>query len=81
MSNIAEGFSRNSHRDFAHFPDMERGSCSEVQSLLYAALDAGYIATEEFERIYESAEATASLIGRLTTHLRNRRSATPENHD
>ncbi len=78
MSNIAEGFSRNSQRDFAHFLDMARGSCSEVQSLLYVALDAGYVTNEEFEKLYEGAQATASLIGRLTSHLRNRGAQTSE---
>ena len=78
MSNIAEGFARNSHRDFAHFLDIARGSCIEVQSLLYVALDAGYVTNEEFEKLYEGAQATASLIGRLTSHLRNRGAPSPE---
>jgi four helix bundle protein len=78
MSNIAEGFARNSHRDFAHFLDIARGSCSEVQSLLYVALDAGYLTQEEFDKLYDSAQATAAMIGRLTTHLRNTASPAPE---
>jgi four helix bundle protein len=78
MSNIAEGFARNSHRAFAHFLDIARGSCSEVRSLLYVALDAGYLTQEEFDNLYDSAQATAALIGRLTTHLRNTESPAPE---
>jgi four helix bundle protein len=77
MSNIAEGFARNSRRDFAHFLDMARGSCSEVQSLLYVALDVGYVTNVEFEKLYDGAKTTASLIGRLTTHLRNGAAPTP----
>ena len=72
MSNIAEGFSRNSDRDFAHFLDIAKGSVLEVQSLLYVALDIGYIGNDEFERLYELTDKTASLIGGLIVYLRKR---------
>ena len=77
LSNIAEGFARNSRRDFAHFLDIARGSCSEVQSSLNVALDVGYVISEEFERLYDGAKAIAALIGRLTTAELPRR-PTPE---
>ena len=70
MSNIAEGFSRNSDRDFAHFLDVAKGSALEVQSLLYVALDIGYIGKDEFERLFELTDKTASLIGGLIVYLR-----------
>ena len=70
MSNIAEGFSRNSDRDFAHFLDIARGSASEVQSLLYVALDVSYIEKSEFERLYKLTDETASLVGGLILYLR-----------
>lgn len=44
MSNVAEGFTRKSDKDFAHFLDVAKGSTVEVQSLLYVALDIGYLA-------------------------------------
>ena len=78
MSNIAEGFTRNDRRDFAHFLDIARGSCSEVQSLLYVALDVGYVTSADFERLYDGAKATAALIRRLTTHLRSAEAPTLE---
>jgi four helix bundle protein len=70
MSNIAEGFARKTDRDFAHFLDMARGSCAEVQSLLYVALDVDHLSQEQFDDLYKSAAATAALIGRLTSYLR-----------
>jgi len=72
MSNVAEGFSRNSDKDFAHFLDIAKGSVLEVQSLLYVALDIGYIGKDEFERLYALTDATASLIGGLIVYLRKR---------
>ena len=72
MSNIAEGFSRNSDKDFAHFLDIAKGSVLEVQSLLYVALDIDYIDKKEFERLYELTDKAASLIGGLIVYLRKR---------
>jgi four helix bundle protein len=76
MSNIAEGFSRKTHKDFAHFLDMARGSCGEVQSLLYVALDAQYLPQTDFERVYTLANSTASLVGGFTSYLRENKSCT-----
>jgi four helix bundle protein len=70
MSNIAEGFGRHSDKDFAHFLDVARGSCAEVQSLLYVALDAEYIAQPDFGRLYELADATLALIAAFSNYLR-----------
>ena len=32
MNNIAEGFERKTHKDFAHFLDLAKGSCGEVRA-------------------------------------------------
>ncbi len=72
MSNIAEGFAKKSDRDFAHFLDIARGSITEVQSLLYVALDVGYLERSEFDKLRQMTEKTASLISGLTSYLRKR---------
>ena len=70
MSNIAEGFARKGDKDFAHFLDIAKCSVTEVQSLLYVALDASYIEQQDFERLYKLAAETASLISGFTSYLR-----------
>src|SRR5215208_745789 len=72
MNNIAEGFGRDSHQDFARFLDIARGSAAEVQSLLYVASDVGYIERSDFERLFTLASRTASLIARFSAYLRAR---------
>jgi four helix bundle protein len=70
MANVAEGFARKSDRDFAHFLDIAKGSADEVQSLLYVALDVGYVDEGEFQKLHGLADETVSLTGGLTSYLR-----------
>ena len=69
MSNIAEGFSRRTDREFAQFLFISKGSCAEVQSLLYVALDQGYTNKVSFQKIYGQAESVARLTSGLITYL------------
>ncbi len=39
MLNIAEGYARKSNREFRQFLNYAHGSCAEVQSAIYIALD------------------------------------------
>jgi len=72
MSNIAEGFSRRSDREFVQFLFIAKGSCGEVQSLLYVALDQQYLSQPEFHRLYAQSETVAKLTSGLITYLLNR---------
>ncbi len=53
MSNIAEGFDRGVHKEFIQFLVIARGSLSELRSLLYNALDLGFIDEEVFKDLTE----------------------------
>jgi four helix bundle protein len=72
MTNIAEGFDCESKLEFARFLGIARRSAVEVQSLLYAALDVGYINQEKFNVEYQQAEKTKALIGGLKRSLKPR---------
>ena len=65
MTNIAEGFDNESTAEFARFLGMARRSAVEVQSLLYAALDANYIKDESFKAHYDQARKVQAIIGGL----------------
>jgi four helix bundle protein len=69
MANIAEGFERHGDREFKHFLSLARGSAGEVQSHLYAAVDAGFIAEPDFQRMYRRAEEVIRLINGLMKYL------------
>lgn len=72
MTNIAEGFDCDSQIEFARFLGYSRRSVVEVQSLLYAALDIGYINQVTFDAQYQQAEKAKALIGGLKTSLKKR---------
>jgi len=49
MSNIAEGYERNSGKEFLVFLRYANGSIGEVRNQLYVASGLGYIDREEFQ--------------------------------
>jgi four helix bundle protein len=69
-SNIAEGFSRSSNREFVRFLFVAKGSAAEVQSQLYVALDQGYISQEAFTEAHAKLEMVARQLSRLITYLK-----------
>ena len=72
MANIAEGFDCDSKPEFARFIGIARRSSVEVQSLLYVALDVGYITQPVFDTHYAQAAKTKALIGGFRHSLLNR---------
>ena len=69
MTNIAEGFDCESKVEFARFLGIARRSAVEVQSLLYAALDIGYINEAKFHEHYDQAQKAKALIGGFKSSL------------
>jgi len=67
-SNIAEGFGRDTHKDFAHFLAQARGSLFEVDTQLEIAVRRGWLTTEDIPR--ELMNTVSKLIGGLSRKLR-----------
>jgi len=69
MSNIGEGFSRRTTKEFIQFLFIAKGSVAEVQSQLCVALDQGYINEEKFNELYSKSDEVARLISGFIRYL------------
>jgi len=73
MSNPAEGFERGGRSEFHQFIVIAKGSCAEVRSQLYAALDVGYITKEQFDHVSTLATEVSRIIGGLRSAIQKQR--------
>jgi four helix bundle protein len=79
-SNIAEGFGRETHRDFANFLAIARASLMETENHLQDALECEYITQTEHQRLtliaHRALGATSGLQSYLLRTPDRRRSST-----
>ena len=68
-SNIAEGSSRNSRRDFARFVEIATGSLFEVISQSWIARNQGLLPPEDFKVLYSAAEEQSRMLSGLRRAL------------
>jgi len=70
MSNIAEGFERGGNQEFIQFLYVAKGSCGEVRSQLYVALDQSYMAQDGCADLSKSFKRLSIMISNLIDYLK-----------
>lgn len=69
MANIAEGFERHRLGEFRQFLSVAKASCGELRSHLYVALDVGYLAQDQFDRLDGLATEAVRVIAGLRSSI------------
>ncbi|MFB6341510.1 four helix bundle protein [Saccharicrinis sp. FJH62] len=69
LSNVAEGFERNSTKDFMRFLYIAKASCGEVRSMTYIGVDLNYLDKENSEAIQNKCRKLSISIYNLIKYL------------
>ncbi len=69
MDKIAEGFERGTSREFIQFLGYAKGSCGEMRSQLYRALDRKYITQIQFDELYSFCVRISIMIQKFISYL------------
>lgn len=69
-SNIAEGYERNSDRQFYYFLNVAKASAGELRSQFLLAFDLGYIQPSEYTKLKEQSLEVSRLIAGLMNYLK-----------
>lgn len=65
MNNIAEGFERQTRKEFKQHLYIAKGSCAEVRSMLYLARELQFIENEIFQNLINNDLEISRLISGL----------------
>lgn len=75
--NIAEGYRRNSRKEYLQFLAIAYGSTAELETQLLIAKDLGLLAVESFATLDRLLSDVSKLLSRLINSLQSKRQGEP----
>ena len=73
MRNIAEGFGRQTSKEFSQYLYIANGSVEEVKTCLYTAYDEEIISDDEFKCLFNDIDEISMLILAFLKYLRGKK--------
>lgn len=73
VSNIAEGYERESMAELIRYLYIARGSCGEVRAQLYIAMDLKLIRKNDFDVLFEMADYVIRMLAKLISTTKERK--------
>jgi len=70
--NIAEGYERNSSKQFAQYLQFAKGSCGELRSQLYICAEIGVISPEIVQCYQEETKEISRMLQGLISHCKKK---------
>ena len=68
-SNIAEGFSRKSKKEYLHFLNIALGSCSELETQIILSYKRGYLEKDVFDILSDKVDHEMRMLSSLMAKI------------
>ncbi len=71
-SNVAEGYERNSNKEFIRFLNIAKGSCGELRTQLYISRKLKFLTKGDFDRLIAESKQSSKMLHGLATAVAKR---------
>src|SRR5438067_2818979 len=65
-SNVAEGYERDSNKEFIRFLNISKGSCGELRTQLYISRKLDFLTKSDFNRLVNSSKEISKMLHGLS---------------